>query len=127
MQEKVSKKEPYSLYPSLEKQGVQIVWGDPQDASSAPSGDFEVVYDNNGKKLETCQPLIDKYKATLPTLAPPPIYRPRQHSPLHNFTFMSTTTPQMGRGASLTVRTIFLLYLSKSPTLNKTQPACAFA
>jgi hypothetical protein len=72
MQEKVSKKEPFSLYPSLEERGVQIVWGDPQDASSAPSGDFEVVYDNNGKKLETCQPLIDKYKAIYPSPGPSP-------------------------------------------------------
>jgi len=63
IQEKVSKKEPYSLYPSLEKKGVRIVWGDPQAASSAPSDEFDVVYDNNGKKLEACQPLIDKYKA----------------------------------------------------------------
>jgi nucleoside-diphosphate-sugar epimerase len=61
-QEKVSKKEPYSLYPNLEKQGVRVVWGDPQAASAAPSEEFDVVYDNNGKKLETCQPLIDKYK-----------------------------------------------------------------
>ena len=63
MQAKVSKKEPYSLYPELEKKGVRIVWGDPAAASSAPSDEFDVVYDNNGKKLETCQPLIDKYKA----------------------------------------------------------------
>ena len=37
-------------------------WGDPADSSAIPQGDFDVVYDNNGKTLEACQPLIDNFK-----------------------------------------------------------------
>ena len=28
---------------------VQVVWGNPTDASSIPAGPFDVVYDNNGE------------------------------------------------------------------------------
>ena len=37
-------------------------WGDPADSSAIPQGDFDVVYDNNGKTLEACKPLIDNFK-----------------------------------------------------------------
>lgn len=62
MQAKVSKKAPYSQYSDLEKEGATIVWGDPTSESDFPSDSFDVVYDNNGKSLETCQPLINKFK-----------------------------------------------------------------
>lgn len=62
MQEKTTKKAPYSQYSDLEKEGAKIVWGDPANESDFPSGSFDVVYDNNGKSLESCQPLINKFK-----------------------------------------------------------------
>jgi hypothetical protein len=39
-----------------------VVWGSPADPAAYPAGPFDVVYDNNGKKLEDCQPLIDHFK-----------------------------------------------------------------
>ena len=39
-----------------------MVWGSPTDPASFPSDAFDVVYDNNGKDLEACQPLIDAFK-----------------------------------------------------------------
>ena len=62
LQGKVSKKAPYSQYSDLEKEGVTIVWGDPTSESDFPSDSFDIVYDNNGKSLDTCQPLINKFK-----------------------------------------------------------------
>lgn len=62
LQAKVSKKAPFSQYGSLESQGVAVRWGDPADSSTIPQGDFDVVYDNNGKTLEACKPLIDNFK-----------------------------------------------------------------
>jgi len=64
-QEKVTKKGPYTQYGALESEGVSITWGDPADSSALPEGPFDVVYDNNGKTLEVCQPAIDAYKARL--------------------------------------------------------------
>lgn len=56
------KKAPYSEYGSLENEGAQVTWGDPADPSTYPDDSFDVVYDNNGKKLDVCKPLIDTYK-----------------------------------------------------------------
>lgn len=56
------KKVPFSEYASIEGEGVNIQWGDPTDAGALPDGPFDVVYDNNGKSLDVCQPAIDKYK-----------------------------------------------------------------
>jgi nucleoside-diphosphate-sugar epimerase len=39
-----------------------VVWASPTDPSALPSGPFDVVYDNNGKDLEACRPLIDHFK-----------------------------------------------------------------
>ncbi len=41
---------------------LQVVWGDPTNPAHYPEGPFDIVYDNNGKDLETCQPLIDHFK-----------------------------------------------------------------
>ena len=62
LQDKLTKKAPYSQYPKLEEKGVQVAWGDPADPSSAPDTSFDVLYDNNGKDMEACQALIDKFK-----------------------------------------------------------------
>lgn len=59
-QGKLEAKAPFSEYGSS---GANVVWGSPTDPSSYPSGAFDVVYDNNGKDLETCQPLIDHFKS----------------------------------------------------------------
>jgi hypothetical protein len=58
-QGKLSKKAPFSQYEQL---GAQVVWGSPTDPASIPAGAFDVVYDNNGKDLEACKPLIDHFK-----------------------------------------------------------------
>lgn len=62
---KLKAKDPYSQYDSLAAEGVTIQFGDPADAGSLPDGPFDIVYDNNGKKLEVCQPAIDKYKGNV--------------------------------------------------------------
>ncbi|KAL4429050.1 hypothetical protein ABPG77_006089 [Micractinium sp. CCAP 211/92] len=59
-QGKLSAKAPFSQYSSL--RGAQVVWGDPTNPAHYPEGPFDIVYDNNGKDLETCQPLIDHFK-----------------------------------------------------------------
>ena len=55
---KLEAKAPFSQYNSL---GAEIVWGDPTDPSTYPSGNFDIVYDNNGKDLDACKPLIDHF------------------------------------------------------------------
>ena len=65
VQAKVKQKAPYSQYDSLEKEGVKIHWGSPSDSSAIPSGDFDIVYDNNGKDMDACKPLIDAFKVML--------------------------------------------------------------
>lgn len=59
-QSKSKGKAPFSQYDSL--QGAKIHWGSPSDSSAIPSGDFDVVYDNNGKDMDACKPLIDAFK-----------------------------------------------------------------
>ncbi|KAK3278543.1 hypothetical protein CYMTET_13523 [Cymbomonas tetramitiformis] len=60
--EKLASKAPFSEYPSIP--GASVVWGNPTDPASFPSGHFDVVYDNNGKDLDNCKPLIDTYSRT---------------------------------------------------------------
>ncbi len=62
-QAKLSGKAPFSQYAGLAERGASVVWGSPADPSCYPDGDFDVVYDNNGKDMEACQPLIDAHKA----------------------------------------------------------------
>jgi len=62
-QGKLEGKAPFSQYASLAAKGAEIVWGSPTDPSAYPAGDFDVVYDNNGKDIDTCKPLIDTYAA----------------------------------------------------------------
>jgi hypothetical protein len=57
--EKLSKKAPFSQYASL---GANIVWGNPADPATYPAGTFDVVYDNNGKDMDNCKPVIDHFK-----------------------------------------------------------------
>ena len=61
-QAKVTKKAPYNKYDELKKKGAAIQWGNPVDPSTFPSGSFDIVYDNNGKDMEQCKPLIDHFK-----------------------------------------------------------------
>ena len=60
LQAKLSGKAPFSQYSSLP--GLNVVWGNPADPAAIPSGWFDVVYDNNGKDMAACQPLIDHFK-----------------------------------------------------------------
>ncbi len=50
---------PFAEYPYMR---ADIVWGDPTNPATYPAGRFDVVYDNNGKDLDTCKPLIDHFK-----------------------------------------------------------------
>ena len=43
---------------------MSIAWGNPSDPSTYPRGTFDVVYDNNGKDMEACKPLIDTFKVS---------------------------------------------------------------
>eukprot|EP00884_Botryococcus_braunii_P000837 jgi/Botrbrau1/10754/Bobra.180_2s0019.1 len=64
-EEKLSKKAPFSQYSKLANKGLQVVYGDPTNPRSYPAGSFDVVYDNNGKDLDTCKTLIDAYKVRI--------------------------------------------------------------
>jgi hypothetical protein len=57
LQNKLQQKAPFNQYSSV--RGLKVHWGNPVDYSTYPEGPFDVVYDNNGKDLDTCQPLID--------------------------------------------------------------------
>lgn len=59
-QSKLQGKAPFSQYSSLP--GATIVWGSPTDPSTYPSDSFDIVYDNNGKDIDACKPLIDHFK-----------------------------------------------------------------
>ena len=61
-QAKLSKKGPYSQYAGLESEGVRVVFGNPEDRAALPTDKFDVIYDNNAKKLEVNQGLIDLAK-----------------------------------------------------------------
>lgn len=58
--DKLSQKPPFNQYSSL--YGVDVHWGSPTDPWSYPQKSFDVVYDNNGKDLDACKPLIDHFK-----------------------------------------------------------------
>lgn len=61
-QSKLSIKAPFSQY---EKLGVEVMWGNPTQPGATlgdKAGSFDIVYDNNGKDLEACKPLIDFFK-----------------------------------------------------------------
>jgi hypothetical protein len=60
LQDKLTTKAPFKQYASLP--GLKVVWGSPTDYSAYPEGPFDVVYDNNGKDLDSCKPLIDASK-----------------------------------------------------------------
>lgn len=60
VQAKLLQKAPFSEYQHL--WGAQVVYADPTDPSTYPEGYFDVVYDNNGKDLKTCKPLIDHFR-----------------------------------------------------------------
>ena len=53
------KKEPFSRFDELTSLGVKTVWGSTSDCAACASGKYDVVVDNNGKDLDTCQPVID--------------------------------------------------------------------
>jgi nucleoside-diphosphate-sugar epimerase len=59
---KLSAKGCFAQYGSLAKEGATIMWGSPTDPAGYPTGPFDVVYDNNGKDIDTCKPLIDHFK-----------------------------------------------------------------
>ena len=60
----MTKKPPYNEYDKLPSEGIEVIWANPSDTSSYPQGDFDVIYDNNAKTLETNQALIDHYKVS---------------------------------------------------------------
>lgn len=64
---KVTAKAPYDQYDKLADEGVEILWGSPADEGVVQglAGKFDVVYDNNGKDLDSCKPLIDAFKGTV--------------------------------------------------------------
>ncbi|KAF8070909.1 CSP41A [Scenedesmus sp. PABB004] len=57
---KLSAKAPFSEYGGV--RGLKVHWGSPTDYTTYPEGPFDVVYDNNGKDMESCKPLIDAAK-----------------------------------------------------------------
>jgi len=82
---KVGGKGPFAQYERLEREGgVEVVWGDPADAGALPAGEFDVVYDNNGKDLAACQGMADRFKGRCSQyifvssagMAVPPVGRP---------------------------------------------------
>lgn len=62
-QSKLEKKAPFNQYSNL---GVKVLWGNPTEPAAAlgdfDSSSFDIVYDNNGKDLEACKPLIDFFE-----------------------------------------------------------------
>lgn len=63
VQAKLSQKAPFSEYRHL--WGANVVYGDPTNPATYPEDYFDVVYDNNGKDLKTCKPLIDHFRVRL--------------------------------------------------------------
>ena len=53
------------LIPLCRREGVTIAWGNPSEPATFPAGKFDIVYDNNGKDMDACKPLIDTYKVRL--------------------------------------------------------------
>eukprot|EP00877_Chromochloris_zofingiensis_P002016 jgi/Chrzof1/11815/Cz06g11010.t1 len=59
-QSKLVKKAPFNQYSNVP--GLKVAFGSPTEPSTYPEGSFDVVYDNNGKDLDSCKPLIDATK-----------------------------------------------------------------
>lgn len=48
------------IFMQLRDLGVKTLWGEPSTmASNCKKSDFDIIVDNNGKTLETVQPVID--------------------------------------------------------------------
>lgn len=62
MQEKLLKKAPFNQYGNVS--GLKLAWGSPSDPSTYPQDSFDVVYDNNGKDMDSCKPVIDTFKVS---------------------------------------------------------------
>ena len=52
-------KPPFNAYSTLPN--VNVMYGDPKNPETYPQWGFDVIYDNNGKSLDECQALIDRY------------------------------------------------------------------
>jgi len=82
--DKLSKKQPFSAYNALD--GLNVVWGDPKDPVTYPEEEFDVVYDNNGKDLDTCRPAIDTFKGRVKHyvfVSSAGMYKPDPIEPMH--------------------------------------------
>ena len=64
----IESKGPFAQYPALREAGATIAYGTATDPSTYPQGDFDVVYDNNGKSMEECKALIDTYASKVGAL-----------------------------------------------------------
>lgn len=62
MQGKIGSKDPVKQYGSV--RGVKVHYGSATDYSTYPEGPFDVVYDNNGKDMDSCKMLIDAAKVS---------------------------------------------------------------
>jgi len=57
-------KAPFTSWDELRDLGVKTLWGEPSTmASNCKKSDFDIIVDNNGKTLETVQPVIDWAKS----------------------------------------------------------------
>ncbi|GAQ87910.1 chloroplast RNA binding protein [Klebsormidium nitens] len=54
-----NKKEPFTKLEELRSAGVKVVWGSPAKVGGAVEGSFDTVIDNNGKDLESVQPVAE--------------------------------------------------------------------
>lgn len=61
-QGKVGSKDPFKQYGSV--RGLKVHYGSATDYSTYPEGPFDVVYDNNGKDMDSCKMLIDAAKVS---------------------------------------------------------------
>jgi len=59
-QAKIANKAPFDQYSSV--RGLKVHFGSANDYSTYPEGPFDVVYDNNGKDMDSCKMLIDAAK-----------------------------------------------------------------
>lgn len=62
MQGKIGSKDPVKQYGSV--RGLKVHYGSATDYSTYPEGPFDVVYDNNGKDMDSCKMLIDAAKVS---------------------------------------------------------------
>jgi hypothetical protein len=55
------------VHTQLREAGVTTVWGDPKEmAKATKDGKYDVVVENNGKKLEEVKPVADWAKVSPP-------------------------------------------------------------